>query len=94
MKTRAFTECDWDGFAGAETWPNGDKPLIGEIKVDGKDFLAVFDPKGVYVTDGEDTNLDLQLAFPTWKAAETFANGLADTTREELRQLGFEEIVG
>ena len=71
-----FTEHDWDGYAGAERWPNGDAPLIHEIN----GFLLVADRNGVEVfpPDEQDTWLDMNYPFPTQKAARAFLAGLPE----------------
>ncbi len=62
IKLKPFTKSDWMGFAGAEGWSDGSKPLIGEIDVElgpprhqTMEGLIVVDRSGVqiHLTDEE-----------------------------------------
>lgn len=46
---RPFTSEDWFGLAGATSWGEGMPPLLGEIKVDGVDAIAVLDAEGLSI---------------------------------------------
>lgn len=66
----------WYGFAGAESWSNGDEPVFCEVN----DHLLIADSNGVGIYFGEDGDgmLNIDLAFPTQKAAIAFLTGLPD----------------
>jgi len=40
---RDFTEDDARAWAGAESFPDGSEPMIGELKIDGKDSIVIID---------------------------------------------------
>ena len=73
-----FTKFDWYGSAGAECWPNGEEPVKRCI---GENWLIIADKNGAdaYWSDGVgESQENLQIAFPTQKAAIAFLNGLPD----------------
>ncbi len=47
MDMREFARHDWNGFAGAERWPNGSLPLIGVGNLaSGMEYVLVLDVDG------------------------------------------------
>ncbi len=47
MQLTPFTKTDWYGYAGCESFPFGNPPLIGHITVDGADTDIIVDANGV-----------------------------------------------
>ncbi len=67
---RPFLSCDWEGFAGAECFGNGDEPLIGETMVDGIEMLVVVDGYSIQVfDDGFDMVINDAHGYPNAAAA-------------------------
>ena len=81
---RPFSQFDWYGFAGAESWPNGDQPVLREVG----NYLLVADSGGVEA-HLEDDSWGMRVAFPAAKAACAFLNGLPDDFNPEA--FGFEK---
>jgi hypothetical protein len=85
---RPFDDADWQAFAGAEPWPNGDQPLAREV---GR-FLVIADcvevqamrlrPEEMNQPD-EDRYWSLTYGFPTQKGALAFLNGLPEDIEPE-----------
>jgi hypothetical protein len=44
---RVFTDSDWDAFAGAENFANGDRPVIRAIG----DWVVIADRRGISATN-------------------------------------------
>ena len=81
MKMRPFERTDWDAFAGAEAWPCGGQPLIGEGELeDGTSYVLVLDPNGacLVVDDEQAINGGYAIVreFLSPEAALTFAESL------------------
>jgi len=95
MEMHAFKDRDWDGFAGATCWANGDRPLIGSGQMRGLDVLVIADPEGVsvfYEIDEEYFCLMSPhgIAFSSKEAAMRFCCMLTpDCSLEELKGMGF-----
>jgi len=81
MKMREFRENDWDGLAGAEKFPDGSNPLLGEGEfTNGEKYLLVVDANGVTFfmevenDEGEiyDTELTKAVDFPSPREARAW----------------------
>lgn len=81
---KSFTDLDWDSFSGAEEFPSGDRPLIGEVRMHhintDKTFTIISDRNGFQILDEEGENFNLSEEFQTSEEAqnylsENFANG-------------------
>ena len=46
---KPFTQGDWYGLCGAERFPGGEEPLLGEALVDGQPVLVVYDAQGLAI---------------------------------------------
>jgi hypothetical protein len=46
----AFCSPDWFCFAGSEKFPDGSDPLIGYLRVDGFDAIAIVDASGLHIS--------------------------------------------
>lgn len=87
---RPFTDEDWLLFAGAEEFPNGDRPLIDDDQED-LIFIAGRDQIEVVQSDAE-AAWAMPVKFFNADSAQVFLAGLPGTV-EELVALGFEKIV-
>ena len=58
INLQPITDLDWEGLAGAESWPDGSRPLIGNGTFDdGNEWMLVFDPNGAnFITIDIGTN--------------------------------------
>jgi hypothetical protein len=64
VQLRDFTQTDWYGFAGAESFPDGRPPLLGEVAVDGGDFHMNADG-GLLLVDATGISLVVYAEEPT-----------------------------
>lgn len=51
---RPFSEFDWYGLAGAESFPDGSEPRIADLEVDGVPSAAVHDASGLTILIGDE----------------------------------------
>jgi hypothetical protein len=73
---RPFSELDWFGFSGAESFADGSVPLIGTLAVDGDEATVVLDAHGLslmWVFDEGDRLVDHEVCFYTDDAARALA---------------------
>ena len=95
MEMKPFEKTDWYGYAGAESWPNGDLPLIGQGKLTtGEEFELIIDATGgCLMLDDEQAEAGgytLELSFPTQGAAKALAAGIETPARKlDILTLGF-----
>lgn len=84
----------WYGFAGAESWDNGDQPVFCEIGQpesvgynDACQWLLIADRNGCGVYGDEEKDafggMLINIPFPTQKAAIAFLTGLPDDFKPE-----------
>jgi len=72
-KVRGFNRSDWDSFAGAERWSDGD-PIVREF---GEDFMVIAHAAGVDALDSCGNELVLPgVVFPTRESAVLFLDAL------------------
>jgi len=94
VELKPFEERDWDGWAGAEKFPDGNDPLIGYIPE--TDQAAIVDANGIGLYDPDMNGYMLSLKFHTQQGAKHEAEHiLAHVTgegEEALSDLGFEKI--
>lgn len=86
VELREFTQADWFGFAGAEK-PEGAEPLVGEMRVNGRDVLVVVDATGISI-EGEGGSLAyISAAF---RLGRHVASGLPrEVSTMYLQSIGF-----
>ncbi len=95
METKEFDQSAWWAYAGAESWPTGEPPLIGTGTFpNGEEFELVLDcTGGCLVLDDEQAEAGgyvLELPFPTQAAARAFAEGIGEPGHKlDLFLLGF-----
>jgi hypothetical protein len=81
LRIRKFNESDWNAFAGAESWTDGN-PLFLEGKfTDNTEFVIVLDKNGgcLMVEDNpinDEGGYQLTFKLATQEAGLTFAGGL------------------
>lgn len=95
MAAKSFDQNDWDAFSGAESFPNGDQPLI-----DASDerILYIASANNIeahessLVCDDRDPGVwALHIELPNASIAALILNNLPGTI-EELQSLGFVRI--
>jgi len=73
-----FTDIDFDIFGGAEGFPSGDNPLIGEVRLHhidtDKNFTIVADQSGFQIFDENGEYYGLQKEFQTAEEARNWFN--------------------
>jgi len=88
MELKNFTENDYDGFAGAEAFTNGDAPLIGYSS----ELIVIVDINGVTLWRGEEQSECYQLEIRNAKAASLAVVNALNLVSGDLKSYGFEEL--
>jgi hypothetical protein len=85
-QAKEFTSEDWDGFAGAEEFPDKRQPLF----IGNDNFYAVADANGISVWLGEDDDsYDMNIAL-TQRLARAVLEVLPQKpTEKDLLEFGF-----
>lgn len=88
MTARTFDQNDWDAFAGAESFPNGDQPLIDDSD---ERILYIASANSIEAHENGSGVWALQIELPNAPIAALILNNLPGTI-DELTELGFERI--
>jgi len=105
LKWRAFSRYDWDGFSGAESFQNGDEPLIAEapsgltvliIDAQGIEIIQYSDESGldmdVWTLEFEDA--PLESASEGWEEAESYLKQISLPVRSnDIKRMRFVQMM-